>query len=135
MALEVIGGAASIASLVQIAGQVAIISYGYIGAVKGAPKEIQALADELEELKEVLGNLANLQEPNTLQTDLGGSLKKCALELEKLEAKIEIKPADRWGRRFKRLRWPLQLVETSQILGRLERYKSLFALALTADQW
>lgn len=135
---EVIGITASIAALIQLTGKVTSFSYGYIGGVKRASKDLHELVDELHALSKVLIVLRDYTEQNSGQSTaldtLSGKdspLQECAGELDKLRAKIE--PRDGFKGIIDNLKWPLRESETLQYIARIERHKSLFSFALAAD--
>lgn len=129
--LEVIGAVASIASLVHLTGKVFIQSCEYIGAVKEAESEIKKLTDELGALSKVLKILEGLN--STTLCELKDPLQGCTSELKTLQSKLSAKPKGRFRTWAKRLKWPLQEKETLHVISQIERFKSLFTLALTAD--
>lgn len=135
---ELLGLAASIVAVLQLAGQLTIWSYSYIGGVKEAPSTIQQLVDELQSLSGILVNLESCVNSNpglpALQKlgGLSGRLQQCNRDLEALRLKIEIKP-DKLQAKIGRLTWPLKEKEVMDYIARLERHKSHFALVLGAD--
>lgn len=135
--MEAIGLTASIIAVVQLAGKVTALGYGYIGGVKRASKDLQELARELSSLSLVLISLQKHMETNpqsaTLQTlsAKDGPLDECISELTKLQSKLE--PKDGFQGVISNLKWPLKEAETLQHISRIERQKSLFTFALTAD--
>lgn len=135
---EVIGLAASLVALVQLAGQLTCVGYGYIGAVKRAPKDLRQLVDELHSLGKILISLQDYADTNPQSTSLqklneiDGPIKGCINELNELKPKLEPKGGFRGF--VAGLKWPLKETETTQIISRIERHKSLFIFALTADQ-
>lgn len=137
---EIIGIISGIIAVVQLTGKLTSISYGYIGGVKRASRDLGELLDELGSLSRVLISLqyyvdGNRGAPTTaLQrlNDPDGPLKVCARELEELVLKLE--PRDGWKGVVDGLKWPLKEKDTAQFISRIERHKSLFVFALTADQ-
>lgn len=133
--MEMLGITASIVGLIQLSGKVASLGYGYIGAVKRASADVQDLVDELISLSKVLIALRQFADDNPQSealATLSGPLRGCTLELEKLERKL--KPVDStWRRMLGSLKWPLKEAEMGQVIGRLERLKSLFVIALSTD--
>lgn len=116
---------------------------GYIRAVKGADKDINSLRNELGALANVLGKLrqqaigtnphgTSINPHPASLAELETSLRTCAAEMKALEVKLEPKKGLR--KAFRRLKWPLKEKETLQAIAQIERYKSLFNLALTTDQ-
>lgn len=134
---ELIGLVASIAGLIQITGQVAILTHGYIGGVKRASQDIAALSDELGSLSKVLSALKDYVEtrpksPALLKlADPDGPIRGCAREIEALQKKLV--PRDGIKGFIDNLKWPLKEAETLAYLDQFERHKSLFSLALSVD--
>lgn len=135
---EAIGFAASIIGVIQLAGQVASLSWGYIGGVRGASKNIRDLASEISGLSSVLALVLDHADKNSgKSTALGmlngekGPIQKCTEELEKLQVKLKLRDGVRGA--FDSLTWPLKESETLQCISRIQRLKGLFNLALTAD--
>lgn len=135
---EALGIAASIIGIIQLTSQVGALSWGYIGGVRDASRNIHELLDGLSSFSKVLETVleyteSNSEKPTALEK-LGGEdgpLQKCAEELVRLRKKLEPKSGIKGM--IKVLKWPLKADETSQYLSGIERYKSLFSLALSAD--
>jgi hypothetical protein len=115
------------------------LGYNYLGGVKDASNELRKLVDELHSLAQVLFVLQDhargdgLLRSAALQrlNDQNGPLSGCALELKTLQRKLEPKPGLRGMVKY--LLWPLKEKETLKYIDSIERYKSLFNLALTTD--
>lgn len=135
---EAIGLAASLITLVQLAGQLTCVGYSYICAVKRAPNDLRELVDELHSLGKILTSLQDYADTNPQSTTLqklneaDGPIKGCFRELEGL--KLRLGPRDGFKGFIAGLKWPLKGAETAQIISRIERHKSLFIFALAADQ-
>lgn len=131
---EVLGVASSIIGIFQLTGKLVSLGYGFIGGIKRAPKEIRALANELISLSQVLDTLQeyadNHPESPALQrlNEKAGPLQVCTQELKELESVLELKG------NLDRFMWPLKEKDTLQYIAQIERHKSLFIFALTADQ-
>jgi hypothetical protein len=133
--------AASIIAVIQLTGSIAGICGGYISKVKNAPKDILDLQMEISSLGGVLELLDKLlRGPNgkkltTLQ-ELSDQAAKCSSILKILSDKINPETTQssvrRWGLRA--FKWPLTRTEVDEAIRQLERYKSLFSLALQVDQ-
>lgn len=135
---EVIGLTASIIAIIQLTGQVGALSWGYIGGVRDASRTIHELLDELSSFGKVLRIVLEYAESNsgksTVLEELGGKdgpLQKCAEEMARLRLRLEPKSGIRGVMGV--LKWPLKSDETSRYISGIERYKSLFNLALSAD--
>lgn len=135
---EALGIAASIIAVLQLTGKLTSVGYGYIGGVRRAAKDLGELLQGLGSLSGVLLSLQNYVDANpgsvALQKlgDPDGPLRGCAKELEELISKLT--PRDGWKGKIDGLKWPLKEKEISQYVLRIERHKSLFIFALTADQ-
>lgn len=137
---ETLGIIASIIAVIDLTGKTTSLTREYVNGVKRAPDNLRKLLDELTSLAEVFSALqvcANASPTGGL-TELGifkdkdGPLQECILELEKLLLRLESK--ERWRRVVTRLKWPLRERETVEFVLRIERHKSLFGLAIDADQ-
>lgn len=135
---EVWGIIASVIAVAQLTGQVASLGYSYLSGVKKAPKDLADLVEELDSLKKVLITLKDYLDKNAqspaLQAlnDAKGPIRVCALELKILQAKLE--PRKGFRGMIGRLKWPIKEHEIAEYKARIERQKSLFILALAADQ-
>lgn len=144
---EPLGMAASIIALIQLTGALSAFGNGYIGGLRRASGDRRRLVEEftslgsiLEHLREQLARTNGGGNPSggggggggALQ-GLAGPLASCRLELETLAAKMA--PRKKRGLRgmWTKLKWPLEEAETTQVVERIERYKTLFHFALTAD--
>lgn len=137
---EVLGIAASIIGVLQLTGALVSVGYEYISGVKAASKDLQDLVDELHSLGKVLIILQDYADKNlkspVLQklNDSDGPLQGCAKQLENLRLKLEAGRASGIKGKMRGLVWPLKAAETAQHISRIERHKSLFTFALSADQ-
>lgn len=139
--VEVVGAIASIAALVQITAQVSTYCFYYIGSVKNGPREMTQLFDELESLKGILENLGRAIKDKgspaqaiSLGADLITPLQKCSGTVATLQSILKPSTRTKFMRHLLHMTWPLKASETLQTISQLERYKSLFNLALTAEQ-
>lgn len=136
---EVLGIAASIIAVLQLAGAVTIMGYNYLGGVKRASNDTQDVINELHSLSQVLVALKEFADNNPQSTALqklntkDGPLAGCAQELKALKSTLEKKGTSGLKKMVDSLTWPLKEKETAQLLARIERHKSLFTFALTAD--
>jgi hypothetical protein len=139
--MEPLSGAASVIAVIQLTGSIMEICGGYINKVKTAKKDIRDLQQEISGLIRVLDMLKELLDrPNgtklTASHALFNDVKKCSSTLTNLKKKIDPettqKPIRRWGLRA--LIWPLKRTEVDATISDIERYKSLFSLALQVDQ-
>lgn len=134
---EVLGIVSSLVGIIQLAGQLAILTQGYIGGVKRASQDITGLLNELESFGKVLCALKDYIETKPESAALleldgpDGPLRGCARELEMLQAKLI--PREGLKGMFDSLKWPLKEAETQGYILQFERHKSLFTLALSVD--
>lgn len=130
-----LGMAASIIALIQLTGALGTFSNGYIGSLRRASSDRRRLVEEFAALGLILQHLrerASANDDGALQ-GLAGPLANCRQELEALAVKMA--PRKKKGLRgvWMKLKWPLEEAETMQVVERMERYKTLFHFALTAD--
>lgn len=126
-----LGLAASIIAVLQITTSVASLSYQYLNSAIRAPDSLRELTLEFQTLIEILSRLKICaQDPQavTLRT-VKNSLHVCHKEMLGLQEKL--KPRKSF---LGRLRWPLDEKDIQGYLGRIERFKSSFSLALEIEQ-
>lgn len=135
---EILGTAASVIAVLELAGKLTVLSYTYIGGVKKAPESIQKLVDELQSLSDALENLQTCTDSNPESPALkklsgpDGRLQQCARDLEALLLKLAIKPGG-FRAKIGRLAWPLKEKEVIECIMQLERHKSHFILTVTVE--
>ncbi|KAF3029794.1 hypothetical protein E8E15_007980 [Penicillium rubens] len=125
---EVVGLVASIAGLVQIAGQITKLSYSYVSDIKSAPKTQKLYLQEVSALTDVLFRVEKaIQEaestglelplcPSSLNEDI---LQECRRHLSVLHLDLD--------KRLRRLGWPFQEKDVKKYIDLLHRYRSIFA--------
>ena len=127
---------ASVIAILQLTGEV----IKYLNDVKEAPKECQQCTIEASNLQNLLINLRYRLEqgqPDPWFTSVrnlnveNGPLDQYTQALEELLSKVEIKDSAQKAKR--RLLWKFNKAEVTSILGRMERLKSLVAIALEMD--
>jgi hypothetical protein len=136
---EALGLAASIIAVSQLTTTVV----HYLDGVRNASEDVRSLREELTNTSRILYQLrdlatlfsdSNIPFPaiQTLQAS-GGPLEQFKKILEALSSQL-----GRDERGFKHVSrlvgWPLRKDEVKEILASLERYKTLFLLALSNDQ-
>jgi hypothetical protein len=130
---EVVGLAASIASLLQIAAQITHLSYAYLSDVKNAPKtqkrylqEVSALVDVLFRVEQAVTEAESTglvpSRPPSLPDAV---LLDCQTQLSALRLDLE--------KRVRRLLWPFQEKELKKHIESLSRFRSTFADFLSAN--
>ncbi|KAA8641922.1 uncharacterized protein ATNIH1004_010861 [Aspergillus tanneri] len=139
--MEPLSGAGSVIAVIQLASCIAKILGDYINDVKIAKRDILDLQQEIDGLAGVLRKLNTLLDRSNSEkfnssNALLDDVKECSSTLEILKTKINSEMAGitmkRWGLRA--LKWPLKRTEVDETIKRIERYKSLFTLALQLDQ-
>lgn len=135
---EVIGAVSAIAALVQLTGLVASVAYRYVGSAKNAQSEAKKLWDEVKSLEAVLQKLqaSSVHLKSGSYSTLDGRFRVCKEEMSALLKRLDTKKQhfSLLARLKFKLKWPLVEKETTQAILQIERHKSLFNLALTADQ-
>lgn len=130
---EVVGLAASIASLLQIAGQITQLSYSYVSDIKSAPKtqkqylqEVSAFTDILFRAEQAIQDAEATgllpSRPASLNDDV---LKDCHKNLSALHLDLE--------KRLRRLLWPFQEKELKKHIDILHRFRAIFADFLSTN--
>ena len=149
MAVEAVGLTASLASLLEISGKIVTAGYGYISKVAHAPSRMRMVLSEVSSVDLVLGRL---EEYSAQQSESGsksilynlscnGVFQDCAEVLKKIDgtvqtcmAECEAQSSKREVKAFiKRVVWPMKEKETEEILGHLDRLRSILSDAITQD--
>lgn len=137
---DIIGLTASIIAVIQLTGALSTLTQGYISGVKRATSDRQKLVEELTSLGQVLEHLkveitpagcTGTIEKTMMLQGLEVPLRNCRTELQALVTKMQ--PVKGLRGAWRKLKWPLEEAETMQCIERVERYKTLFHFALTAD--
>lgn len=147
---EAIALVASIIAIVQLADRIISLGTSYIASAKGARKEITKLRLGLGSLSDILVLLVDHAEANPdspalrilygpSSGGLPGPVEMCMKELQELQSKLEPpEPSGRWPwtRRDTKssIMWPFKEKEVMHSVSEIDRYKSLFQLALGVDQ-
>ncbi|KAJ5941933.1 hypothetical protein N7516_002101 [Penicillium verrucosum] len=131
---ELVGLVASIAGLVQIAGQITKLSYSYVSDIKSAPRTQKMYLQEVSALTDVLFRVEKtIQEAESTDLELPSlpsslneeSLQECRRHLLALHLDLD--------KRLRRLVWPFQEKEVKKYIDLLHRYRSLFADFLSTN--
>lgn len=141
--MEPLGAAASVIAVVEITGKVFKLCETYYSEVKGARKNIQSLRNEVISLRDVLENVADLAKESSPEVPLifsllnqqDGPVEKCKKDLKELFEKLDAGQGETMMRKFglRALKWPFSIKEVEMLLTTIERHKTMFNLALTAD--
>ena len=142
--MEPLSATASVVAVIQIAQQVFNLCQKYYTGVKDARKDIQRLRNEVISLQDVLTSIADIaDEPGAaslttlnLLSQADGPLDQCKVDLTLLVAKLDPGDGPTTMRRagLRALRWPFNSKDVDKAIAGTERYKSVLALALNADQ-
>ncbi|RSM03513.1 hypothetical protein CDV31_010444 [Fusarium ambrosium] len=132
---------ASIAGLVTLADLVFRATSRYAKQVKGAPKEVQDLMNEVKDLSCVLHNLSLVAfsletdpDPQNANTPKPYHLHECRQLLRQLEEKLPVLETQSSRQKLQsRLKWPFSSSETKEILASVSRHKQTINIALAAD--
>lgn len=127
-----LGMTASIIALIQLTGALSTFGHGYIGGLRRASADRRRLVAEFASLGLILTHLRDHSDSGSALQGLAGPLADCTRELEALAAKMR-PPAKGLRGYWKTLKWPLEQADTLQAVERIERYKTLFHFAVTAD--
>jgi hypothetical protein len=128
---------ASITAVLQLSGKL----IEYLNSVKGASEDRQRLLNEITSISGLLYFLkdraAQSQSGDSWSSTLKslsrpkGALEQFKFALQRLTLKLA--PVVGWWNAGNAVAWPFQKVEVKEILASIERYKSLFSLALQND--
>lgn len=135
--MEVVGAAASVLALIEASLKVSSLCAEYYSHVKNAKKEVGRFNQEVKAFINVLQDLDKLvQNPRAarLFASLDENIKSCSLHLQHLQKKLEPGKNRMAMRRIRALKWPFESKELEKELGELERYKSMFNVALGTNQ-
>ncbi|EQB50101.1 hypothetical protein CGLO_10479 [Colletotrichum gloeosporioides Cg-14] len=147
---EILGLAASIFAVVQVADRVISLCKQYMECVQDAPSDLQTILVETSTLKAILENIEFLIECDNGQSaifdSLGGTsgpIQGCHEAMKSLEALFSTGNApsqgptssvkDRARTAFANLTWPLKESKARKLMEDVARYKGTLVLALTAD--
>ena len=149
MAVEVVGLAASLASLLEISGKIVTAGYGYISKVAHAPSRMRMVLSEVSAVNLVLGRL---EEYSAHQSVSGGTsvldtlfhngvFEDCQEVLKKIDGTVQTCMAEgeaQSSRRevkafMKRAIWPMKEKETEGVLKHLDRLRSVLSDAIAQN--
>ncbi|KAJ4253821.1 hypothetical protein NW762_010216 [Fusarium torreyae] len=133
---------ASVAGLVTLADLVFRATLRYAKSVKGAPKEVQDLLNEIKDLSLLLHNLSMVALGLEIQTDpqSGPSppkpyhLHECRQLLRRIEEGLpKFEGKSGLEKLQSRLKWPFSTSDTKEMLQAISRHKQTINIALAAD--
>jgi hypothetical protein len=124
-------------TLVQLSGSILLSCYQYISKARSAPGDITKIINEINSLKGILEHLAPLvtgideRGPSSLNSlhSPDGPFYSCSLVLKDLENKL--KALNEASSIRKRLQWPFEGSKLDETLGKLEKHKTTFILAVS----
>lgn len=139
--MDGLSAALSVVAVVELSAKIYSLCQEYHVGVKHARTEIQRLSNEVLALHEVLEKVAELVNNSqaskfatlAVLNKEDGPARQCVSQLEEIKAKLELNEGMRkvgW----RALTWPLKSEKVDNLVLGLERYKSVFSLALNADQ-
>lgn len=131
--------AATVVALIEFSAKVLSCCYKYISKAKNAPKEIQAVIDEISGLKGILENLKPFADDQTDERFVllkslnrrNGSFQACSEAFDELDKKLRVLTEASNVRR--RMLWPLEAKKIDEVLQKLGAHKTNFILALAGD--
>ena len=139
--MDVVGSAASVLAIVELAAKITLSCHKYVVAVKNAEKDIVRLRNETESLKEILEKVhdrATRKDGATLLSSpaMVRSLNDCFTEMSSVDDKLQPPKSKRWVKKLKlrELKWPFESREVDKIIENLQGYKQSISLALQLDQ-
>ena len=149
MAVEAVGLAASLASLIEISGTLVAAGYGYISKVAHAPSRMRMVLSEVSSVNLVLGRLDEHVATTSASTSTSvlhvlsrnGVFEDCSNILRKLDGTIRICMAESEAQSskseakafIKRAIWPMKEKETEETLKHLDRLRSVLSDAVVQD--
>lgn len=141
----------NIVGVLTVVGKLLGAGYSYGNAVKDFPDDIRELIGELSSLSGILHALGVIMEPLEDNSDATGTtrmspstiaramavpLEDCKTMLVNMVADLEKyrNSGSRVQTTVKRLSWPIKESETKTWVRKIGRYKSTFALGLSANE-
>lgn len=147
--MEAVGLAASLMSLLEISGKIVAAGYDYMSKVAHAPTRMRMILSEVSSVNLVLGRLEEyaadqsasgrasilytlsqagvFEDCKEALKTVDGTVHICMAESEAHSSKRELKAL------VKRVIWPMKEKETEEILGNLDRIRSILSDAIAQD--
>ncbi|KAL1611837.1 hypothetical protein SLS60_000058 [Paraconiothyrium brasiliense] len=137
--MDGLSAAASVMTVVDISAKVVSLCYKYSVEVKHAKDDIERLRQKVNDTKNVLEKLQQLEQNNPhlpTTNNVVDSLKECHEQLRVLKERLEPGRGHRVMRRVgvRALKWPFTSKEVEKIVQNIESYQNTFSLALQIDQ-
>jgi len=143
---EILGFAASIVAIVQIADRVIDLCKYYIATVEDHPKDLRIILIETSSLRSLLGNLEFLSQSATNSSTIlqglageNGPIAGCRTAVSELEKLFPMKQSLNKRQRktakmvLASLAWPFQAEKARKLLSQLVQHKTSISLALSAE--
>lgn len=141
----------NIVGVLTMVGKLLGTGYSYGNTVKDFPDDLRELVGELSALSGILHALGVIMEPpednsdatdttraspSTIARAMTVPLEDCKTMLVNMVADLEKyrNSGSRVQRAIKHLSWPINEIETKAWVRKIGRYKSTFALGLSADE-
>jgi hypothetical protein len=139
--MEVVGAAASVATLIELSAKIIATCVQYSHAVKNAAKDISRLHQEVKSLLKILEQVRQLLNgPQAAKLSasqaMDDAIKDSETELYDLDRRLApSKPRKIMSLvNIRGLKWPFKAAEVDKFLVHLERCKQSISLALQVDQ-
>ena len=134
--------AASVAGLVGLTLKVSSTIGSYCKSVKNARKDVQEVAQELENMQDLLHQLRELLRSQQLKTKffestsvLATAITVCGNNVESIFSKVQKLESDGLASLWEKLKWPFTEKEMQKILATLQRCAATFQFSLTIEGW
>jgi DNA repair exonuclease SbcCD ATPase subunit len=131
--ITVVGFAANVAQLVDLALAVFTNLHKYSRNFESAPKRSEQLRREVNHVVDLLADLQDIFKKNPNEF-LRRSLELEVKELEVLLRELQSRTNPQNTKGFQRLKWPFKEAENEDLIRRIERFKSSFNLAMNISQ-
>jgi ankyrin repeat domain-containing protein 50 len=130
--------ATGVAGLIGLAMDLALLIGPFIGDIKDEPENVKMLKEELDMLANALKLLSNTQaisQGDTTQTSvINSAVTACKNLLESVQKKLsKVSDAKGVAHVLRRLKFPLDKKEISELVQKLHRYTELIHFALTVE--
>jgi hypothetical protein len=135
--MDPLSSMANISQLADLTALIFIDLFNYCRAVKQAPKCAVELRNELQNVSCLLDQIKehfNDGSQALVSRHVLESMKQCTQEFEKLLQAMGDRIRREKTQGFQRLIWPFSSSENREFLARIERYKTIFNLALSIKQ-
>ena len=125
----------------QVSAKILSMIWKYYSEVQDAKSNVTYLANEIQDLHNVMQKLQGLLQDDSMATEvpvlasLSGTIEQSLLDIKLLQKKLDPGTGDKLMKRVgKRLEWPLRKKEVDDWVAKFQRFKSTVNLALNTDQ-